>query len=584
MCSENSRILALSDSVKNLGLLMTRRLRAGGCAFHGIVLGWVQCLAFLPMYIARTARVFSRSHSFFAARDLFRFWLWVARPRYRTTASPHLAPLPGAMAVGVILCRSELAVPASFYVPTESLALDRLRQGLSLASSHVLLEIDSDRLFQLQVELKLHQWSQLAGPQELLLIAPVPTSLDDVNLELRWPNVSLVMLVPVVDSVVHWSKLRRLNKTHRLILHLSKQVPPQTLERYKCLNYDAVVATCASVTQAGHLIAKRPSPHLLVHQDELGQVLMLAFVSASHFSVLPHSDELIDPLQPLTRDLGLEVYQTFEEDKVKYSQYDAAIEMAIDDLRHRNPRLTILVVGPGRGPLLRMVMNYTSDEDTVMAIEKNPNCIDILRENALNRSLVTVVQADVRDAPALGYDLIVSELLGSFGCNEACPEILQHFTSAHTIMIPQSYTTYLQPAYCDILEQFRAQRPYVASLNSVFSIGPPVPIFEFLHPGTNKLDQSVSFKVNASPADPCNVLMGYFEAQLYGPIRIGITPQMNNHERCSSWYPMVFPVGLLEAPATVTFSRKSTKTVLWYEWEVNDLWFNHNAAQYAIDL
>lgn len=481
----------------------------------------------------------------------------------------------GDMTVGVIL-DSEVDVAASFYIPTETLALDRLSRGLALASSHILLEIDSKPQFAVQVQTKVRRWSRLAG--NLLLILP----LADVDVKLDLDNVSLVMLVPVVDSIGYWSKLRHWGRNHRLILDLSSPVPEGMLQRYKCLPYDAVVATCTTLALAQHLIAKRPMAHLLARQASISHIL--EFVSMSRPSLLPHSDELIDPLQPLTDNLGLEVYQTFEQDKVKYSQYDGAIEMAIEDLRSRKAYLSILVIGPGRGPLLDMTMKYTSDEDTVVAIERNPNCIDILQNISLTRSLVTVIQGDVRNLPERKYDLIVSELLGSFGCNEACPEILQHFTSSQTIMIPLSYNSYLQPAYCDVLEVYHAKRPYVANLNGLIALGQPIPIFHFSHPGKNELDQTVSLDLDASPTDPCNVLMGYFDAHLYGPFRIGITPQMSNHERCSSWYPMVFPVGLLEMPFTVSFSRKSTESQLWYQWKVNDTWFNHYAAQYAVKL
>lgn len=505
----------------------------------------------------------------------------VARPASGTTTANWWVLLAGKMAVGVVLQDSEIDLAASFYIPCESLAQNRLRLGLALASSHVWFDIDRERPLCLQVERKLRQWRQLVGENVLFI---VPLDADAAGGEFVFPGDNLVLLVPVVDSIVYWNKLRQLSQRYRLILDLKNPVLKDILTRYKCLHYDAVVATCNTIGDVGHLLAKRHQPHLMVHQAEIGRVLMLAFVSVSHPSVLPHSDELIDPLQPLTRDLGLEVYQTFEEDKVKYSQYDGAIEMAIDDLRHLTPFLKVLVIGPGRGPLLEMVMGYTSDEDTVVAIERNANCIDLLKTRTEHRKLITVIHDDVRNLPTLEYDIIVSELLGSFGCNEACPEILQQFTSPQTIMIPQLYTSFVQPSYCDILDKFHAKRPYVASLNSVYHLGPPVPIFEFLHPENTKLNQRGSLKVDLSPINPCNVVIGYFEAQLYGPFRIGITPRVNSHEFCSSWYPMVFPVGLLDIPATILFFRKSTKTALWYQWKVNDAWFNLDASDYMIDL
>jgi len=63
--------------------------------------------------------------------------------------------------------------------------------------------------------------------------------------------------------------------------------------------------------------------------------------------------------------------------------------------------------------------------------------------------LVTIVAADMRlwEAPQQA-DILVSELLGSFGDNELSPECLdgaQTFLKEGGISIPQSYTSFLQP-------------------------------------------------------------------------------------------------------------------------------------------
>jgi protein arginine N-methyltransferase 5 len=62
---------------------------------------------------------------------------------------------------------------------------------------------------------------------------------------------------------------------------------------------------------------------------------------------------------------------------------------------------------------------------------------------------VTIVAADMRywEAPQKA-DILVSELLGSFGDNELSPECLdgaQRFLREDGISIPSSYTSYLQP-------------------------------------------------------------------------------------------------------------------------------------------
>ena len=62
---------------------------------------------------------------------------------------------------------------------------------------------------------------------------------------------------------------------------------------------------------------------------------------------------------------------------------------------------------------------------------------------------MTIVAADMRhwEAPQKA-DILVSELLGSFGDNELSPECLdgaQQFLKEGGVSIPQSYTSFLHP-------------------------------------------------------------------------------------------------------------------------------------------
>lgn len=499
------------------------------------------------------------------------------------------------MPVGVILEEAGTYVNASFYIPCEKLALLRLSLGLPLACSHILLDACNLQTFESSVECKIRQWgSRILESSTLTLIFPLPLAEQLANLEdaktldqLLYidqcsSNVSLVLLVPVVDSVEYWFKLWRLRKRYRLILDLSFPISKHLLPRYKCLSYDAVVINSNTITQGLNLISKRSLPQILLYQSEIEQRLNSTLPRIPQPKLKAHSDELIDPLQPLTKNLDLDVYETFELDQTKYSQYDGAIEMAIQDLHQKRSNLKILVVGPGRGPLLQMVMRYTKNDDAIIAVEKNDKCIDTLKEKIRNTPRVTLVHGDIRNLTNETYDLVVSELLGSFGCNEACPEILQHLHS--TIMIPEMYRSYLQAAYCDIVDNFECKRPYIAHFNSLFVVGDPVPTFEFSHPNENQLEQKISLQILLSCLNPTNVLMGYFEAHLYRPFRIGITPDLYKHEYCSSWYPMVFPVGLVQASTNVLFSRKSTRNAVWYEWSVDGESYNRDGKEYVISL
>jgi len=168
---------------------------------------------------------------------------------------------------------------------------------------------------------------------------------------------------------------------------------------------------------------------------------------------IPYNDYLQVPLQPLMDNLESQTYETFEKDPVKYRQYELAIEAALLDLPAEGP-VTLMVVGAGRGPLVRAALraSETAKRDLrVFAVEKNPNAIITLKNTVISERWlnVTVIQGDMRswktDERA---DILVSELLGSFGDNELSPECLdgaQEFLKPGGISIPSEYTSYLAP-------------------------------------------------------------------------------------------------------------------------------------------
>ncbi|MCH85606.1 protein arginine N-methyltransferase 1.5-like, partial [Trifolium medium] len=81
------------------------------------------------------------------------------------------------------------------------------------------------------------------------------------------------------------------------------------------------------------------------------------------------------------------------------------------------------------------------------------NILSLLEQKKCNekdwKDIVTLVQTDVQywNAPEKA-DILVSELLGSFGDNQLAPECLdgaQRFLKEDGISIPSSYTSFLQP-------------------------------------------------------------------------------------------------------------------------------------------
>jgi protein arginine N-methyltransferase 5 len=197
------------------------------------------------------------------------------------------------------------------------------------------------------------------------------------------------------------------------------------------------------------------------------------------------------PLQPLRDNLQSQTYECFEEDNIKYDYYEKAVncalknfrehgflnldkiksknlkEMAVENDEEINKRpLTACVVGAGRGPLARKVVisainnGFTIGKDFfVVCVEKNRNAFNTLLYLKINEpdvfGNVNMVFTDMRNfRPDYKIDIVISELLGSFGDNELSPECLlpiQEFLSNDSIMIPHSYTSYIRPVTCPVL-------------------------------------------------------------------------------------------------------------------------------------
>lgn len=195
----------------------------------------------------------------------------------------------------------------------------------------------------------------------------------------------------------------------------------------------------------------------------------------------PYLDSLQRPLQPLKDHLEFGMYETFEKDPVKYAKYQQAVYLALEDGLSsltesgappggvEKRQITIAVAGSGRGPLVQRCIqafhvlvapgNPYNLVLKVFAIEKNPSAVVYLNTLAATHKdwidVVTVVEADARnitleDTGGVQIDIIVSELLGSFGDNELSPECLEPLLASacckpSTISIPEQYSSYISP-------------------------------------------------------------------------------------------------------------------------------------------
>ncbi|GMI89525.1 calcium underaccumulation 1, SHK1 binding protein 1, PROTEIN ARGININE METHYLTRANSFERASE 5 [Hibiscus trionum] len=313
---------------------------------------------------------------------------------------------------------------------------------------------------------------------------------------------------------------------------------------------------------------------------------------------LGYRDFLQAPLQPLMDNLEAQTYETFEKDSVKYMQYQRAISKAlldrVPDGEAAAATTVLMVVGAGRGPLVRASLQAAEETGRklkVYAVEKNPNAVVTLHSLVkLERweNVVTIVSCDMRlwNAPERA-DILVSELLGSFGDNELSPECLdgaQRFLKQDGISIPSSYTSFIQPItasklYNDVKSHkdlVHFETAYVVKLHSVARLAPTKPVFTFNHPdySTKKSNQRYKKLQFEVPRDTGSVMVhgfaGYFDATLYKDVHLGIEPSMAT-PNMFSWFAIFFPLRQPicvqpGSPLEVHFWRCCGSAKVWYEW------------------
>lgn len=349
----------------------------------------------------------------------------------------------------------------------------------------------------------------------------------------------------------------------------------------------------------------------------------LAHLYQNTTSLTPYSSSYIDgyedflqtPLQPLEHNLPAYVYETFEEDPIKYYEYQRAISKAITDKSENQELIIVYVVGAGRGPLVDATLEVAKDSKIkikVYAVEKNENALPTLtiKNKEKWNNCVTIINTDMRLwNPSEKCDILVSELLGSFGDNELSPECLdgaQKYLKKDGISIPASYTSFLSPIqsrklHTEILsikknnDNCNFQRPFVVQLNNVYTIAPAKPLFTYVHPKknlkeSNNRDGALTF--NISQDCILHGFAGYFETVLYKDIRLSIVPETFS-DGMFSWFPIYFPVLKpfflkKDDELQVNFWRCSNKHKVWYEWCVTKPYqsviHNINGKMYYMSL
>jgi len=320
--------------------------------------------------------------------------------------------------------------------------------------------------------------------------------------------------------------------------------------------------------------------------------------------------------------LESQTYEVFEKDPVKYAQYEKAVYHALLDRvpEEKKDKITsvVMVVGAGRGPLVRASFQAAKKADRkvkMYAVEKNLNAIvtlEVLNDEEWGGK-VTIVSKDMRDFhPEEKADIIVSELLGSFGDNELSPECIdgaQEFLKDDGVSIPCKYTSYVAPlmsmklhteaGMCrepGKLPEASFETPYVVRLVNVNIMAEPQSCFTFVHPNREKPIDNSRYKrtdFHVSCANIIHGVAGYFDVVLYKDIMISIHPQTHS-EGMFSWFPIFFPIKHPmyvpdNSQVSLHFWRRISQKKVWYEWcivtgEHSSAIHNPNGRSYFIGL
>lgn len=247
-----------------------------------------------------------------------------------------------------------------------------------------------------------------------------------------------------------------------------------------------------------------------------------------------------------------------------------------------------------------------SKASQIILVEKNPNVFSALLdrvEEDWEGENIRLVYGDIRKLQFdVDFDLIVSELLGSFGDNELAPECLlpaSRFLKKGGVMIPQSITSYLQPVECPKsyaiyggmkITSEETCRPYIIHTYSALPLAAPQSLFQYDFDSPD-MEQTLcrrgKLEFVAQRSASLHGFMGYFRAVLAHNVALGIHPD-DHSPGMQSWFPIYFPTIMREVGKdqriTVEFCRDFDKESVWYQWRIGqqDEWYNAGGRYYKI--
>lgn len=183
--------------------------------------------------------------------------------------------------------------------------------------------------------------------------------------------------------------------------------------------------------------------------------------------------------------------------------------------------IVVMYFGAGRGPLIRRALAAAKSANAnvhVVALDKNPNAIVTLRNMIADEGLadrVTLIAGDMRkiENGQLQGDILMSELLGSFGDNELSPECLiptEKYIKPGGIYLPWSYTNQVVPMSSQVLWNevvLYAHQGFSGKVNLSqqmypFDLPYVVKIYNATYPCGKETQEVFTFRHLPYPSDP----------------------------------------------------------------------------------
>ncbi|KAA8492043.1 Protein arginine N-methyltransferase 1.5 [Porphyridium purpureum] len=301
-----------------------------------------------------------------------------------------------------------------------------------------------------------------------------------------------------------------------------------------------------------------------------------------------------------------QTYETFESDPAKYDKYSEALRKCLSARKRGQMKTVILVMGAGRGALVRLVLAAAADTSMpvqIYAAEQNAHACAALHDAftaSTDQHDVIVVHC------ARGYrawrpdakaDVILCEMLGSFGDNELAPECIDAIARDHLkpdgVCIPSKVSSFVAPLasaklyneVCAFGNRARAdfESPYIVSIHRGMIVAPEEECFVFELPGASSGPTSASPGSNASneryrsltfsisESNNLHGFAGYFDAVLYKDVTLSTRPGAAGTDGLVSWFPYFIPISepvymARGGECVLDIWRKTDDTRVWYEW------------------